>query len=96
MSKDKIQTDEIHDWDTWCEYYKDTDNNLDDGTWYEIYMSGYGRGQQVTKKMIMKDMIEKFEIGLISRYIDKIGDIWVQEKDVKQILEDIKKEWKVK
>ena len=59
-------------------------------------MSGYGRGQQVTKKMIMKDMIEKFEIGLISRYIDKIGDIWVQEEDVKRILENIKKEWEVK
>ena len=98
MSKNKIWKDEveIHDWDTWCEYYEDTDNNLDDGTWYEIYMSGYGRGQQVTKKMIIKDMIEKFEIGLISRYIDKIGDIWVQEEDVKRILENIKKEWGVK
>ena len=49
---------EIHDWDTWCEYYKDTDNNLDDGTWYEIYMSGYGEGQRVTKKMIMKDLYD--------------------------------------
>ena len=58
MSKNKIWKDEveIHDWDTWCEYYKDTDNNLDDGTWYEIYMSGYGEGQRVTKKMIIKDV----------------------------------------
>ena len=78
MSKNKIWKDEveIHDWDTWCEYYEDTDNNLDDGTWYEIYMSGYGRGQQVTKKMIMKDMIEKFEIdGLQEKYsLDNYGD----------------------
>ena len=90
MSKDKIQTDEIHDWDTWCEYYKDTDNNLDDGTWYEIYMSGYGRGQQVTKKMIMKDMIENF------KKLQVYENYWVKEKDVIQIIQELKNEWEVK
>ena len=90
MSKDKIQTDEIHDWDTWCEYYEDTDNNLDDGTWYEIYMSGYGRGQQVTKKMIMKDMIENF------KKLQVYENYWVKEKDVIQIIQELKNEWEVK
>ena len=92
MSKDKIWKDEveIHDWDTWCEYYEDTDNNLDDGTWYEIYMSGYGEGQRVTKKMIIKDvedMIEKLPL---------LHNDCFKKKDVIQIIQELKKEWEVK
>ena len=92
MSKNKIWKDEveIHDWDTWCEYYEDTDNNLDDGTWYEIYMSGYGEGQRVTKKMIIKDvedMIEKLPL---------LHNDYFKKKDVIQIIQELKKEWEVK
>ena len=92
MSKNKIWKDEveIHDWDTWCEYYKDTDNNLDDGTWYEIYMSGYGEGQRVTKKMIIKDvedMIEKLPL---------LHNDYFKKKDVIQIIQELKNEWEVK
>ena len=92
MSKNKIWKDEveIHDWDTWCEYYEDTDNNLDDGTWYEIYMSGYGEGQRVTKKMIIKDvedMIEKLPL---------FHNDYFKKKDVIQIIQELKNEWEVK
>jgi hypothetical protein len=79
MSKDKIQTDEIHDWDTWCEYYEDTDNNLDDGTWYEIYMSGYGEGQRVTKQMCLRDIKRVSQYREIPQLIQELQREWEVE-----------------
>jgi len=79
-SLEEIQTDEIHNFEDWEEYYDDTKFHLDDESWYEIYMSGYGEGQRVTKKSIIREIDEMMGRGMY----------------VEQIIQELKRIWEVK
>ena len=64
--------EDIHNYNEWDEKCSDRFNSLDEETWFQIYDSGFGKGQTYVK-MVIKKMDERFKRG--DSFEDILNDV---------------------